>query len=172
MHTGHGWVHWIHKSLSSSPAERPCAAESLATLESLNEIKTSGSLFKDRLLPLSETIISLHNEEFSEPFLATEDDSSRQVHQWTAQLSERRQSPRQAANKQSWNPWIAILFLAIVTWIFIELGTAEMRSGSYDGRPGPTLRTQNTPATQALGKPDKRRQADKGLRLPRRTIER
>jgi hypothetical protein len=171
LHTDDELARWMTQSLSPSPTKRPSASESLASLQSLDKNTPFDSLFQERLMPLSETLPSFHCDAYSEPFLATEDDYSTQVHEWTSQLAAGKEQSRKAPPKQSWNSWLAILFLAAVTWVFIELGTAEMRSGSYDGRPGPTLQTQGSPVPRAIGKADKRRRADKGLRLPRRTIE-
>ena len=163
---------WVNQCLHPSPQARPTPQESRIILDSLDSPGSYHDLFDPEMVLISRILGSRKAPNASEPFLASPPEVNQALKLWDAQLLVRRSSETRKAPDRRWGTWIAVAFIAIVTWIFIEMITTEMRSQSYDGRPGPApqeLKRGDSPAT-IRHRVQKRRQLDRGKRIPRRDI--
>ena len=165
---------WIHNSLAPCPSNRPSPEESRTLFASLRQSSSLEPLFDPTTTDFSSTLSARKERVLGKPFLASDHERLTALASLEGNIQSRPNLQRRGRKTSGqWGSWLAVLCIAGLTWIFIELAHSEMRTRNYDGRPGPARqesRSARPPEVSYGSKKSPRRRPEKGSRLPRRAI--
>ena len=162
---------FINAALATLASERPTPAEALELLRPAGAADMLGPLFSGSPRAFSGTLNALPPGTAQKPQVSERRPNTQNLKRIDAQLASMRTPQRDVRRSRRWGLWVAAAFLAAVTWLLLDLFSAELRTRTFDGRQGPALRSRTeAPGPITLRPKIQRRKPEKGQRLPRRDI--